>query len=421
MRRFSAKLFSCLPLRLPRFASLLLPIVLLLTSLLTSCSLPQIKAEDRLFLNLSLDYLDEYRLPKGEFAETPVGGLSGISYDRQQDRFYAVSDDRSERAPARFYTLKLAIGAAPDQPDQIGIQSVEVERVTTLKGENGQPFAKGTIDLEGIALSPRRSVFVASEGVVEAGIPPFVDEFDLETGNWRKSLPIPKRFIPEEVEGQPSGVQNNRGFESLTLNLSGSAPGSTEPFRLFAATEAPIQQDLAPAPSETPSETLPETPSETQQPLRFVHYLVGEDLPSLLAEHIYLIDPPSAGATENGLVEMVTLDQGGHFLGLERSFGIAAGVGAKLYQFTMGGATDTSSIPYLHGDIAELTPIYKRLLLDLSDLKIPLDNLEGMTLGPQLPDGNRSLILVSDDNFNDLQVTQFLLFRLKQGRSGSSS
>lgn len=410
------RLLTHFPLPL-RFA-FLLP-ALLCFSLLTSCSLPQIKAEDRLFLNLSLDYLDEYRLPKGEFAGTPIGGLSGVAYDRQRDRFYAVSDDRSERAPARFYTLKLAIGATSEQPDQIGIQSVEVEKVTTLKGEDGQPFAEGTIDLEGIALSPRRSVFITSEGVTEAGIPPFIDEFDLETGNWRKSLPIPKRFIPEEAEGQPSGVQNNRGFESLTLNLSGSAPGSTEPFRLFTATEAPIQQDLAPAQPETQTEAQPEAQPATLQPLRFVHYLVGEELPSLLAEHIYLIDPPPAGATENGLVEMVTLDQGGHFISLERSFGLAAGVGAKLYQFTMGGATDTSGIPYLHGDLTDLTPIYKRMLLDLSNLNIPLDNLEGMALGPQLPDGSQSLILISDDNFNDLQVTQFLLFRLKQGRSSS--
>jgi hypothetical protein len=35
-----------------------------------------------------------------------------------------------------------------------------------------------------------------------------------------------------------------------------------------------------------------------------------------------------------------------------------------------------------------------------------------MTLGSRLPDGSQSLVLVSDDNFNEAQVTQFLLFRL---------
>jgi hypothetical protein len=50
--------------------------------------------------------------------------------------------------------------------------------------------------------------------------------------------------------------------------------------------------------------------------------------------------------------------------------------------------------------------------LGLDALGIPLDNVEGMTLGPELPDGRRSLILVSDNNFAPSQFTQFLLFAL---------
>jgi hypothetical protein len=52
------------------------------------------------------------------------------------------------------------------------------------------------------------------------------------------------------------------------------------------------------------------------------------------------------------------------------------------------------------------------LLLDLDELGIPLDNVEGLTLGPRLPDGGRSIVLVSDDNFAASQFTQFLLFAL---------
>jgi len=58
-------------------------------------------------------------------------------------------------------------------------------------------------------------------------------------------------------------------------------------------------------------------------------------------------------------------------------------------------------------------PVKKKLLLDLSELGIPLYNLEGMTLGPQLPDGSKSLVLVSDDNFDEAQKTQFILLSLK--------
>ncbi|MDB9503802.1 esterase-like activity of phytase family protein, partial [Spirulina major CS-329] len=63
-----------------------------------------------------------------------------------------------------------------------------------------------------------------------------------------------------------------------------------------------------------------------------------------------------------------------------------------------------------------VTPLKKRLLLDLSTLPIPLDNLEGMTLGPRLADGSSLLVLVSDNNFSAEQVTQFLFFRLMEGQ-----
>jgi hypothetical protein len=37
-----------------------------------------------------------------------------------------------------------------------------------------------------------------------------------------------------------------------------------------------------------------------------------------------------------------------------------------------------------------------------------VDNIEGIAWGPVLENGNRSLVLVSDNNFNDTQVTQFI-------------
>lgn len=381
---------------------LVLPLVLLLSS----CSLPQIQPEDRLFLDLSLEFLGAYPLPKQDFAGTKVGGLSGLTYDRQRNRFYAVSDDRSNFAPARFYTLELGLTQSPDAPT---IQQVRLESVTTLKGEDGQPFAAGTVDLEGIALSPRQSFFIASEGVAEQGIAPFIDEFDRDTGAWRSRLPIAKRYLPESA----TGVQNNLGFESLTLNAEGYSNPQLEPFRLFAATESALVQDLAPSLSSDQPDAAASSAAGT--PVRFLHYLVGEDQAPLIAEHLYLTEPLPAGAENLGLSELLILDQGGHFLSLERSFGLA-GFGGKLFQLAIGGATDIAAFPRLNGDTLGITPIFKRLLLDLSDLGIPLDNFEAMTLGPQLADGSQSLVLVSDDNFNDLQTTEFLLFRLKQGR-----
>ena len=60
----------------------------------------------------------------------------------------------------------------------------------------------------------------------------------------------------------------------------------------------------------------------------------------------------------------------------------------------------------------EIRPADKTLLLDLDELGIPLDNVEGMAIGPDLPDGRRSLLLVSDNNFSPAGFTQFLLFAI---------
>ena len=59
-------------------------------------------------------------------------------------------------------------------------------------------------------------------------------------------------------------------------------------------------------------------------------------------------------------------------------------------------------------------------MLDFDELGITLDNVEGMTFGPDLPDGRRTLVLVSDDNFSETQVTQFLGFGLDLERLGQT-
>jgi hypothetical protein len=52
----------------------------------------------------------------------------------------------------------------------------------------------------------------------------------------------------------------------------------------------------------------------------------------------------------------------------------------------------------------------RQLLLELPIpfIGLLLDNIEAIAWGPVLANGNRSLILVSDNNFSRLQTTQFL-------------
>ncbi|NER31262.1 MAG: esterase-like activity of phytase family protein [Symploca sp. SIO1C4] len=388
--------------------SLLLVVTVALLSFLMSACVPSeaITAEQRTFLDISLKYLGEYQLPKMEFKDTKVGGLSGLSYDKQRDRFYAISDDRSQLAPARFYTLKLILNQT--NTGEITIDKVEIEDVTLITNEQGKTFVPGSIDPEGIALSAQGNVFISSEGSTKQGIAPFIREFDLNTGKQLQSLPIPERYLANDAsdeEQSPRGIQNNLGFESLTLEPLSLAAAKGDPFRLFTATESALFQDTLPPPSE---EELPQ-PAR----IRMMQYLIGEATPTLLvSENVYLLDIAPSGTIANGLTDLITLGNAGHFLSLERTYGLG-GNSAKIYQLATGSATDTSGIFTLKGDISRIEPIQKKLLLDLSELGIYLDNLEGIELGPRLSDGTQSLLLVSDDNFREEQVTQFLLFKLE--------
>jgi hypothetical protein len=312
-------------------------LAIVLVGLLTACSLPQVSAEDRLFLPLSLEFLGSYTLDVKSFKDTPVGGLSGITYDRQNDQLYAISDDRSERAPARFYTLKLRLDTTTAQPS---LKQVTIQDVTLLKDENGQTFAPKTIDAEGIALSQTGSLFISSEGVVNKNVPPFIGEFDLKTGQLRRKLPIPESYLPDGSNPvqQQRGIRDNLGFESLTLSSNGVG---SEPFRLFTAVEAPLVQDLE--------------PSTSQQILknRLLHYLIEGTRSTIISEHVYPLEPKPMAALEHGLSELLSIDQAGHFLSLERTFGLG-GFQVKLFQTTTGTATDTSRIESLRGDLKGL-------------------------------------------------------------------
>ncbi|MEM8641877.1 MAG: esterase-like activity of phytase family protein [Cyanobacteria bacterium P01_G01_bin.54] len=370
--------------------------------LLTACSASQ--AQERQFLDLSVEFLGEIQLPKQDIEGTPVGGLSGITFDRQTQNYYALSDDRARLGPARFYTLQFAF--ASDQSPT----GVTIEQVTPLTTATGEPFAPGSLDPEAIALSPRRTLFISSEGDVDAQIAPWIKEFDLTTGQALSTVPLPARFLPQTPirnADPPHGIQNNLAFESLTINWTGLS--TDDPFRLFTTTENTLVQDRLPLDAET---TAAETPKENQERLRLLHYVMGPvGPPVLISENAYLLEPPPDLAIAHGLSELLALDTEGYLVSLERSFGLN-GITARLFQVVAGSATDTSRIAVLGGPLKTVTPLQKRLLLDLADLNLPLDNLEGMTLGSRLADGSRLLVLVSDDNFREQQVTQFLFFRL---------
>jgi hypothetical protein len=371
-------------------------------TLLVACSLPRVSAEERVFLDLQLQFLGAYELPNQTVAGTRLGGLSAIVYDANGDRFYALSDEHDDGVTPHFYTLKLDLTDDPAQPQ---IAEVQVESVTFLLDSDGNPYPSDALDPEGLALSPQNTLYLSSEGINRREVPPALLEFDLQTGKLLHQLPIPQRFtmaIDETTRRQQQGVQFNLGFESLTLAPVGNVTVAGEPLRLFTANEAPLVQDLDLDNEEDGGRD------------RFLHYYLGVGAPLLLAEYVYALEPVSL-ALVNGLSEILALDNGGHFLTLERAL-TPFGFQIHLFQASLAGASDSSGLSSLRGKLGNITKIRKQLLFDLKTVKtlgIPLRNLEGMALGPHLADGDRTLLIISDNNFSLQEPTQFLLFRLQ--------
>jgi hypothetical protein len=101
---------------------------------------------------------------------------------------------------------------------------------------------------------------------------------------------------------------------------------------------------------------------------------------------------------------------------MERSFSVDGVLGAGtgnvvvINDVSTDGATDVLDVDalYVGGSPISLTPVAKRLVFAFDDLGMPIDNIEGMTFGPELPDGRQTLVTVSDNNFSPGQFTQFI-------------
>ncbi|MBX9254029.1 phytase [Desmonostoc muscorum CCALA 125] len=334
---------------------------------------------------------------------TPVGGLSGVTYDAVNNRYYAISDARSDtNGLARLYTFTAGT-------------EVTFTNVTPLKDSTGNFFTAFSLDPEGIALTNNGTVFISSEGEVRPDLGasrvsnPFIKEFSLTTGQELRSLLIPTKFLPvvqdtnnnsivDAGDTQTSGVYNNLAFESLTI--------TPDQKTLFTATENALFQDGLKASLANGSRS------------RILQYNLVTGQPE--KEYLYITDAiaeapnPSTGSADNGLVDLLAIDNRGTLLALERSFAQGVGNTIKIYEVSLQGATDISFYNSLNNlsaeQLATIAPAQKRLVLNLNDLDLSngTDNIEGIAFGPKLADGRQSIVLVSDNNFNNNQFTQIL-------------
>jgi hypothetical protein len=336
----------------------------------------------------ALQFIGQAIIPTGTtFAGTTIGGLSSITYDPSQNLYYVLSDDQSQINPARFYADSIDVGPSFDASE------VHFDAVTTLQQPGGGPYPPASLDPEGLALTKDRELILTSEGNTNTLLAPFVRRYDL-AGDYLADLPVPGYYLP--TADHSSGIRFNLAFESAGVPPNGRF--------FFTATENALFQD-------GPAATV-----ANGSPSRILRYNLQSDV--LDREYVYEDDPifeppvPPTQFAVSGLVELLPFNNE-LLLSMERSFSVGApGTGneIKLYSVALPGATDVRGVPSLAG--LDVRPAQKTLLFDLGSLGIPLDNVEGMALGPKLPDGRQSLVLVSDNNFAASQFTQFLLFAL---------
>jgi len=315
------------------------------------------------------------------------GGLSSLVFDVSSGNLLALSDDRES---TRIFRLQVR-----DDPFSV----VPIGVIPLL----GAPVA---LDPEGLAILPNGHLLVSSEGIQnrDPRSPPGLFEYTAD-GQFFETLELRERFLPPASGPITHGVRANSSFESLAIAVDGS--------RLFAGLETALAQDGEPATFEHGTRTR--ILEYKREGLTFVP---GDEW---LYELEPVPQPPfKPGLVINGLVELVVLDDS-HLLALERAFVENADDPAhsmnriQLYRVSLEGGTDVSGFDSIAGRTG-LLPLPKVLLLDLGNapglppaLKAShLENFEGMSFGPALPDGARRLFMVSDDNFSMDQRTWFL-------------
>jgi len=321
----------------------------------------------------------------GRDGRADIGGISGAFYDAGRQQLVAVSDDRTRPRLLRF-NLRVApvVEVAPAGVVQL------------------QPPHQGrrTFDLEGIAPGRADHVYVSSEGDPRDAAEPAPGIYEYRRdGAFVRSMPLPRVYLGS---GGDTGMRANGALEGLSASPDGR--------RLFAAIESSLRQDG------------PEADFDRGATTRILVYdLRGS--PGRPREYAYRTEPLqrpvfNEPTGDTGVSEILALS-GAELLVLERGFvRETAAVGnartantIRIFRVRLDDAAEVTG----RESLVESPPtavLRKELVLDAAniaaELSAPLralENFEAMALGPRLPDGRATLLVLSDDNFNAHQVS----------------
>ena len=329
---------------------------------------------------IKLKFLDEYVLPDSlRLDSTLIGGLSGIDYNNGM--YYLVCDDASN---PRYYKAQIDIKGD-------SIHDIYFTDVYFIKD------SLHFLDLEAIRYNPGNDkVVITSEGNIRRGMDPTV--FTIDKNGKIENLSIPDYFAADS----PKKPRNNGIFEGLCLSYYRNG--------YWVGMELPLEADG------------PEPALDTIRPPVRITYLEEKDNKPV-KQFVYRLEPitkkPNGPFAVNGLTDLLQYAPGKFYI-IERAFSSgwgSQGNTVRIFNVDASNATNTLAIDNLQKNA--FVPAKKNLLFDFESVRDRLtknivDNIEGMTFGPTLSNGNQTLLLVADNNFNQLgeQLNQFILLEI---------
>ncbi len=316
--------------------------------------------------------------PREEFLGTRIGGISGIDFEpswNEGGTLVILSDDPGRYAPARAYLGQIEL--AEDRI--VGLDWSYLLRLTWASGE----LIEGAgLDPEGIRIMMHEGTFgepslmwvsegtAVMDGKGDPGAPRIYEMCSAATrmDEW----PAPDSHV---ASAPGVGVKTNRSWESIAMVGHELA---------VVATEEPLQQDG--------------TGEDGVGWVRLSTYSFARANTGPQAQVVYPLGPTPEGIAvgNTGLTDLLGLADG-RLLSLERTFTPTGSFQVDLFVVDPAGATDVLGFGSLHD--AEFTPAAKTHIATLNDLAPTVLNVEGVSFGPTLDDGTRTLLLVSDSDF----------------------
>ena len=339
--------------------------------------------------SMQLNYLGSFDPPRDGwmFNGISVGGISGLTL-ANDGSFYAICDDKGANVdpPGVLYKLNIDLDAS-------GIHGVDVVGIVHLKTPDGSSYTSGSIDAEDVLWTPTDFIACSER---DQDNNPWIRQFSHD-GTFLSEVPVSEKFMPaSEGDTQVRGTRTNLSFEASALTPDYAT--------LYVMNEEALLQDGDVA-----------TPT-TGTPVRLIKYDLSSGTPVEKAEYVYITEPifaapPEGKSADNGVPGMVYV---GHITSqfdlivMERSYVSGAGNQIGLFGVKFGDSTNVMGIDAL-ADPANpqtVSVLQKTPLLIISDNKdltqvdFDPDNMEAISLGPQLPNGHYTLIIASDNNFN---------------------